>query len=226
MRRSPAQEVELLELEAESAGTEPTAGSPLGLVERTADAMDRLASWRVWCVLAAVFAICAGVFFWTDLPFSIAHVERRCGAPPLDVRFTSSTADVERFLSGCGIEGRSAYRRMLRADLIYPLVFGLFMASSLALAIRSIVGRRSGWCALPVVALIGSGLDYLENLLEWRALNAFPSRVASTHLLGLVSTGKTVIFWLAGVGLVALLVAVGVRAARARSRRRTADMMA
>lgn len=223
MRRSPAQE---LDLAAESAGTEPSAVSTLGLVERTAGAMDRLASWRVWWVLAITFAICAGVFFRTDLPFSIPRVERLCAAPPLDVRFTSTTDDVDRFLNGCGIEGRSAYRQMLLADLIYPLVFGFFMASSLALAIRSVVRRRSPLSALPVVALIGSGLDYLENLLEWRALHAFPSQAASTHLLGLVSAGKTVTFWLAGVGLIVLLTAIGVRAVRDRSRRRTADMMA
>ena len=97
------------------------------------------------------------------------------------VVFTSTSDDVERFLSACGVEGRSAYRRMLLADLVYPLVFGLFTASSLALAIRSVVRGRASLRALPAVAL---------------------------------------------VGLVALLVAIGVRAVRARSRRRTADMMA
>lgn len=219
MRQAP-------ELESESAGTERMARTTAGFVERTAGAMDRLASWRVWWGLAITFAICAGVFFWTALPFSIPRVERLCAAPPLDVRFTSTTADVERFLSGCGVEGRSAYRQMLLADLLYPLVFGLFMASSLALAIRSFVRGRSSLSALAGLALIGSGLDYLENVLEWRALDAFPSRVASTHMLGIVSAGKTVTFWLAGVGLIALLTAIGVRALRARSRHRSADMMA
>jgi hypothetical protein len=81
-------------------------------------------------------------------------------------------------------------------------------------------------CALAVIALIGRGLDYLENLLEWRALHAFPSQVASTHLLGIASAAKTITFWVAGVGLIALLVAIGVRSIGARWRRRPADMMA
>ena len=195
------------------------------LIARTADAMNHLASWKVWLLLAAAFAVCAAVFFSTDAPFSIPTVQRLCGAPPLDVRFTSSTADVERFLSGCGVDGRSAYRNMLLADLLYPLVFGMFMASSLALAIAKVAPERPRLLALAAIALIGSGFDYLENLLEYRALGAFPGRVATTHLLGVASAAKTITFWLAGVGLLGLLVVVGVRQIGARRRRRTADMM-
>jgi len=187
--------------------------------------MMLLAAWRVWCMLAIAFAICAGLFFGTGAPFSIPQVERLCGAAPLDVRFSATTSDVERFLSGCGVEGRSAYRSMLLADLIYPLVFGLFMASSLALAFRSYAPRRPQLVAFAVVALIGSGFDYLENVLEWRALTAFPAQVASTRLLGIASAAKTITFWMAGAGLIALLVAIGVREIGARRRRRTADMM-
>lgn len=195
------------------------------LIERTRGTMALLAVWRAWCLLAIAFVICAGLFFGTGAPFSIPHVERLCGAAPLDVRFSATTSDVERFLSECGVEGRSAYRSMLLADLIYPLVFGLFMASSLALAFRSFAPRRPQLVAFAVVALIGSGLDYLENLLEWRALTAFPSQVASTQLLGIASAAKTITFWAAGAVLIALLVAIGVREIGAR-RRRTADMMA
>lgn len=194
-------------------------------IARTSDAMNHLASWKVWFVLAAAFAVCAVVFFSTEAPFSIPTVQRLCGAPPLDVRFTSSTAEVERFLSGCGVDGRSAYRNMLLADLLYPLVFGMFMASSLALAIAKVAPERPRLLAFAAVALIGSGFDYLENLLEYRALGAFPGRVATTQVLGMASAAKTITFWLAGVGLLGLLVVVGVRQIRARRRRRTADMM-
>jgi hypothetical protein len=205
--------------------TAPTDQPDERLVVRTAGAMDRLASWRVWFVSAVAFAISATVFFRSGLSFSISTVERLCGAPPLDVRLTSTTGDVERFLSGCGIEGRRAYGRMLLADLIYPIVFGLFMASSLALALARIGVQRASLRALPAIALVGSGFDYIENLLAWRALDAFPSPVMSTHLLGVVSAAKTVTFWIAGLAVVALLVVVGLRAARARWRRRTTDMM-
>jgi len=49
--------------------------------------------------------------------------------------------------------------------------------------------------------------------------------VATTQLLGMASAAKTSTFWLAGVGLLGLLVVVGVRQIGARRRRRTADMM-
>ncbi len=190
-----------------------------------ATAMSRLASWRVWFVLAAAFAVCAGVFFRTSAPFSIEQVERLCGAPPLDVRFTSTAADVERFLSGCGIEGRNAYRNMLVADLVYPLVFGTFMASSLALAITRVVPHRPRLIVVALAALVGSALDYVENALEWRAVDAFPTAVASTRLLGIVAAGKSIVFWMVGVGLLVLLVVIGIREIGARRQRRTADMM-
>jgi hypothetical protein len=209
-------------------GLESPSASPRGngrFIARTAGAMNRLASWKVWFVLAASFAVCAAVFFGTNAPFSIPTVERLCGAPPLDVRFTSTTADAERFLIGCGVDGRRAYGNMLLADLLYPMVFGMFMASSLALAIVKVAPRRPRLISLAAVALIGSGFDYLENLLAYRALGAFPGQVATTHLLGVASAAKTITFWLAGLGLLGLLVLLAVREIGARRPRRTADMM-
>ena len=99
------------------------------------------------------------------------------------------------------------------------------MASSVALTIAKVAPERPRLLALAAIALIGSGFDYIENLLEYRALGAFPGRVATTHVLGMASAAKTITFWLAGVGLLGLLVVVGVRQIGARRRRRTADMM-
>ena len=62
-------------------------------------------------------------------------------------------------------------------------------------------------------------------LLEWRAVDAFPTQVASTRLLGIAAAGKSIVFWMVGVGLLVLLVVIGVREIGARRRRRTADMM-
>lgn len=182
--------------------------------------MHRLVSWRVWLASAVIFVVFAGVFFASSVPFAIPHVEALCGETPLDVRFTSSAADVERFLDACGPEGRDAYRNMQVADLFYPLVFGLFMASSLALALSRLFPERSSVVGLAVLPLVASGFDYVENVFAWAALQTFPEPAATNALLGMASTAKTTLFWLAGILLLAAAAATAVRETRRRIVRR------
>ena len=98
-------------------------------------AMRKLATWWVLAVTAGVFVVFAVAFFATSLPFSIAHVTSLCGAPPPDVRFYTPADGVTQFLTGCGEAGRAAYRDLQVADLFYPAVSGLFLASALAVVL-------------------------------------------------------------------------------------------
>lgn len=182
--------------------------------------MHRLVSWRVWLASTAVFVVFAGIFFASSAPFAVSQVEVICGEAPLDVRFTSSAADVERFLDGCGPAGRDAYRNMQLADLFYPLVVGLFLASSLAMVLSRLFPDRPsvvGWAAVPLIA---SGFDYLENAFAWAALRAFPEPAATNSLLGVASAAKTSLSWCAGVLLLLSVGAIVARGGRARMARR------
>ena len=186
-----------------------------------ARAMGRLASWPVWLVSATLFGGFAGAFFGTSAPFAIRTVEAICGQAPPDVRFTSSAVEVGGFLGACGVVGREAYRSMQVADLIYPLVFALFMASSLALVISRLVPARPRLLALAVLPFVASAFDYLENACAWMALAAFPDAAPTSSLLGLASAAKTTTSWVSGVlllGAVAALVVatVGRRAGAPR----------
>lgn len=175
---------------------------------------QRLASWRVLTVSGLFFIAFAAVFFASSAPFAIPHVEDVCGAAPLDVRLYSTGGDVNRFLNECGESGRAAYLNMQIADLFYPAVFGVFMAAALGLTLKHLFPLHQAVVGLAVVPLVGSGFDYLENALAWRALAAYPDAVASNSLLGLASTAKTVTFWIAGAMLLAGLAALLVRAIR------------
>jgi hypothetical protein len=181
---------------------------------------DRLATWKVWSSSAAVFVVFAGVFFASSAPFAVSHVEALCGEAPLDVRFTSSAADVERFLEACGPAGRDAYRNMQVADLFYPAVFGLFLASSLALALRLLFPGRPSVFGLAAVPLIAAGFDYVENLFAWAALAAFPEPAATNSLLGVASAAKTTLFWFAGALVLLTAGAIVARGVRRRITRR------
>lgn len=178
-------------------------------VSTIADLMARLASWRVWVASAIVFGPFAGALFGSNAPFAVPRVEAACGQAPPDTRFTSSAADVNGFLEACGVVGREAYRALQVADLLYPLVFGLFLAATLALVLVHVAPGRRSLLALAALPLVGAGFDYLENVFAWLALAAFPDPAATDVLLGPASAAKTVTFWAAGT---LLLVALGVLA--------------
>lgn len=184
-----------------------------------ASAATRLSSWRWWMVSTAVFLAFAAVFFGTRAPFSIPTVESTCGQPPPDVRFTSSAAEVNDFLSACGATGRSAYTNMQLADLAYPAVFGLFLATSLAVALRRLGIRGPVLVALAMLPMLGAAFDYLENVFAWRAIAAFPEPSGTDGLLGLASAAKTTTFWLAGLLLLAITVKLAIRTIHRRLRR-------
>lgn len=178
-----------------------------------------LARWRVWAVSAAVYTAYAGAFFASTAPFAIPTVERLCGQAPLDMRTTSSAADVTAFLAACGSTGREAYRALQLADLAYPLVFAVFLASSLALVLSRLAPGRPRLLLLALLPFLASAFDYVENGFAWRALLAFPWATATDGLLGMASTAKTATSWLAGGLLVAALVALVVRTILRRSAR-------
>jgi hypothetical protein len=194
---------------------EHPAPAPLSI----AHTATRLSSWRWWVVSTTVFVAFAAVFFGTRAPFSIPTVESTCGQPPPDVRFTSSAAEVNDFLSACGATGRSAYTNMQLADLAYPTVFGLFLTTSLAVALRRLGSRGPVVVGLAMLPMLGTAFDYLENVFAWRALAAFPEPSGTDGLLGLATAVKTTTFWLAGLLLLAVITMLGIRTIHRRLRR-------
>lgn len=197
----------------------PTSDRPA--VPAVARAMRHLATWRVWLASASVFTLFAGVFFGSSAPFAIPTVEAACGQAPPDVRFTSSPAEVGGFLQACGVAGREAYRAMQLADLVYPLVFAVFIASSLALVISHLAPRRPALLGLAALPLVASAFDYVENACAWLALASYPEAAASSSVLGLASAAKTATSWAAGILLLGALGALVVVTLRRRARART-----
>ena len=80
-------------------------------------------------------------------------------APP-DVRFYTPGDEVTQFLTGCGEAGRDAYRDLQVADLFYPAVSGLFLASALALVLSRLSRPGSAVIALAALPFLGSAFDY------------------------------------------------------------------
>lgn len=194
----------------------------MSALDTLAAAMRRLAGWRPLAATGAAYVAFATAFFATSLPFAIPHVTQACGAPPPDLRFYTSAAGVQAFLAGCGPAGRLAYQHLQQADLLYPTVFALFVASALATLLR-VTRAGSRWLALAALPLLSSAFDYLENVAAWVALARFPARAEpASSLLGLASAAKSATSWAATTLVIGLLVVAPAMAARrALARRRT-----
>ena len=176
------------------------------LLSRVAVSMERLASWRLVIVAGVVFAAFAVLMFGSTAPFSIGHVQTLCGQAPPDVRFFTSAVDMRAFMAGCGEAGRSAYRNLQFADLVYPTVSAVFMASMLATVLSRITREGSLWVAAAALPVIGAGFDYLENVAAWVTLLGYPEQSgAAATLLGGASAAKQTVSWLGGLLLMVVL---------------------
>ena len=185
--------------------------APTATTGPVARAVAPLSSLPAWVASAGVYAASAAAFFGSGAGFAIPTVQRICGQAPPDMRVTSTATEVHRFLSDCGSAGRQAYGALQVADLIYPLVFAVFLASSLALVLRLLAPDRPGLLGLAAVPFVASAFDYLENACAWLALAAWPQPGAADGLLGHFSTAKTATSWVAGTLLLLVLGALAVR---------------
>ncbi len=194
--------------------------------EMSTPLLMRLASWKLWIVCAVIFVPFAWMFFASSAPFAVPEVEAACGQAPPDMRFFTTADGVTEFLEGCGSDGRNTYRNMQVADIFYPAIVGIFLASSLSLAIRRLSPRPGRVLWLVALPLAGAAFDYLENALAWLALTSYPDPTATNHLLGVASAAKTATSWAAGFTLVAALAAIAVQAVRSRLSGSTAEATA
>lgn len=168
--------------------------------------MRRLANWRLVIVSGVVFTAFAALLFRSAAPFGIPNVKDLCGQPPPDVRLFVSAQDVQRFMAACGDAGRAAYRNLQLADLFYPAVSALFMASVLATALSSNSRHGSSWVAVASLPLLGAGLDYLENAAAWFVLLRYPDEsAAAAALFSAASATKLSVNWMAGILLIIVL---------------------
>lgn len=189
-----------------------------GPVPALAASMRQLGRRRFWIANAAAFLVFAIVFFASSAPFAIPEVASVCGQQPPDMRLFTSANEVTGFLDACGPTGRDTYRNMQVADLFYPAVVGLFLASSLAVVIGRLSPRRSNAVWLASIPLVASLFDYLENIFAWFALARYPDSAPTDAVLGYASAAKTATSWASGILLLGLVAVLGVRLPRQRER--------
>ncbi len=130
-------------------------------------------------LLAELLGIIALAFlggFWF-LPGGVLALRRRAlGELQVDVRPGYSPNTLYRILQLYGRDGIRSFRRMLLADMIFPLVYGtlFFLLGDLAAEVRPAALRSAG--VVQVMAIAAAGFDYIENILLLFVLHRLPGR--------------------------------------------------
>jgi hypothetical protein len=116
--------------------------------------VERKVAFRGLIALALAMFVLLQVLFRTQLG--------QVPSPAPDARLHYSSQELVAYLDALGPEGREVYMRLHLLDMAFPLVYGLFFATLLAVFWG---GRRRGTvAALAIVPLVGTLSDLAENV--------------------------------------------------------------
>lgn len=130
--------------------------------------MRRLSEWmndaaRGWVAILATAIFAA--FMVLVLPRQAAQSEQVSGdAGSPDTSFWYTADELYQIAEEYGADGRAAYiRARWTFDLIYPLVYGFFLVSTVSWLFSYTFPPHSSWRRVNLIALFGVIFDYLEN---------------------------------------------------------------
>jgi len=139
-------------------------------------------------------------------------------AKVLDLRFGFSPGEANQFLALIGPEGRSFYQMLeLTLDLVYPLVYGLFLGALLLLVWRKVLPEKSPWLGLSLLPVATAVFDYLENINIVLLIRRFPDQADTlANLASVFGAAKWVLFGLSVAVLLIGLLFWGIRTLASR----------
>jgi hypothetical protein len=158
------------------------------------------------------------------LPAQSAAAETYAGsAGSPDMSLLYSPEDLYDTAEAYGDEGRRAYvRSRFTFDVIWPLVYTLFLSTAISWIYGRAFPRPSRWQLANLAPIFGALLDYLENVSTSIVMLRYPDQTGVVDLLAPIFT---LVKWIFIGGSFALLLAgamVGIwRWTRRRSRQRS-----
>lgn len=127
-----------------------------------------------WMVLAAMIAFFLFMIFVLPGQSALAE-ETAAGAGSPDTTFFYSRQDLYAMADSYGEDGRSAYiRARFQFDLIFPLVYGAFLITSVSWLAGRAFSAGSGWRMLNLIPLASVSFDFLENITASLVMARFP----------------------------------------------------
>ena len=139
-----------------------------------------------WVALAALFIFL--LFSALVLPQQATKAEQETGsADSPDMSFFYSPSDLYRMAESYGEEGRQAYiRARFTFDLVWPLVYTLFLTTSIGWVFGKAFGPDRRWQRANLVPLLGALFDYLENLSTSLVMLRYPDQTSVVDALAAV----------------------------------------
>jgi hypothetical protein len=141
-----------------------------------------------WVALAALIVFL--LFTALVLPQQAAKSEQETGsAVSPDMSFFYLPADLYKITESYGEEGREAYvRARFTFDLVWPLVYMLFLATAISWVFGKAFAPDSRWQRANLAPLLGGLFDYLENLSTSLVMLRYPAQTPVVDLLAPVFT--------------------------------------
>lgn len=161
--------------------------------------------WLV--IIALVVNILFAVLVLPGQSAQAEVVSQGAGTP--DLSFYYSADELYEMAKAYGEEGRAAYiHARFTFDLFWPIVYTLFLATSLSWLFSSGFSSKSRWQSINLVPVVGMMFDYLENISTSLVMARYPVR---THVIDILAPLFTAIKWVfVGGSFVLLLAGLGV----------------
>jgi len=154
---------------------------------------QRISAWLSrlstgWVALAALVIFL--LFTALVLPQQAGKAAQETGgADSPDTSFFYTPDDLYRMAEAYGEPGRQAYiRARFTFDLIWPLVYTLFLATAISWVLGRAFTPDSRWQRANLAPLLGVIFDYLENLSTSLVMLRYPAQTAVVDLLAPVFT--------------------------------------
>lgn len=157
-------------------------------LDRWSDGLgEHVSVWWALAGLAAFVVFTATVLRW-QASISSAYTDT-FGAP--DSSFWYTPGDLYAAAEAWGEAGRSAYvRARVSFDVVWPLVYGFFLTTSIAWLVARSTRPRSGWGRVALLPAVVVLLDYAENVCTATVMARYPDPTAVLAQLAPIFTAS------------------------------------
>lgn len=147
-----------------------------------------------WVALAAlVIFLLFSVLVLPRQSATAGEVAGDAGSP--DMSFYYSAEDLYQMAEAYGEQGRGAYiRARFTFDLIWPLVYTLFLATAISWLFSKAFVPDSRWQRANLAPVLGALFDYLENISTSLVMGRYPAQTAVVDVLASVFTALKWVF--------------------------------
>ena len=159
-----------------------------------------------WVALAGliIFLLFTGLVLPAQSTGS-GEISGEAGSP--DMSFFYSSQELYEMAEAYGEQGRSAYIRVrFTFDLIWPLVYTLFLCTAISWIFARAFSPESGWRWVNLAPILGMVLDYAENISTSLVMYRYP---ILTNLVATLAPLFTAVKWIfVGGSFILLLIGI------------------